>query len=51
MAFPNLPHFLDTDGTKVTQALAVHYYIADKYCPQLLGTNLKEKGMLAMIEQ
>ena len=49
MPFPNLPHFLDTDGTKVTQALAIHYYIADKYMPELLGTTLKEKGMLLMV--
>ena len=37
--FPNLPHFIDTDGYAVTETLAIHEYIAAKWAPELLGSN------------
>jgi len=36
--FPNLPYFVDTDGTQITETVAIHQYIAQKWMPELLGT-------------
>ena len=35
--FPNLPYITDGDFT-ITESVAVHRYICDKYKPELLGT-------------
>lgn len=34
--FPNLPYFIDGDY-KITETLAIHAYIAEKWNPELLG--------------
>lgn len=48
--FPNLPHFIDTDGYAVTEALAIHEYIAAKWAPELLGANYQDRANVAMIQ-
>ena len=42
--FPNLPYFMDTDGFKMTESVAIHQYIADKWAPNLLGASVEEKA-------
>jgi hypothetical protein len=44
--FPNLPYLKDTDGTKITETAAVHYYIAEKWNPELLGTTPQERAVV-----
>lgn len=34
--FPNLP-YMDDNGFKLTEHMAIHYYLADKYNPELRG--------------
>jgi glutathione S-transferase len=41
--FPNLPYFIDED-VKITEHMAIHQYVADKYMPELLGRTLEEKA-------
>ena len=41
--FPNLPYFTDSD-IKITEHMAIHQYIADKWMPELLGRTLEEKA-------
>ena len=36
--FPNLPYFKDGD-LSLTESIAIHRYIADKWKPELLGTD------------
>ena len=36
MDFPNLPYIIDGDF-KLSETYAVHQYIAQKYCPDVLG--------------
>ena len=36
--FPNLPYLFDGE-TKLTETLAIHRYLADKYAPSLLGSD------------
>ena len=43
MPFANLPHLIDGDF-KVTETIAVHQYIAQKFCPQVLGSTPQERG-------
>ena len=38
MDFPNLPYFIDGD-VKISETLAIHHYIAQKYKPELLGAS------------
>ena len=47
--FPNLPYFIDTDGFKMTESIAIHQYIADKWMPDLLGTSIEERARVQMI--
>ena len=35
-AYPNLPYLIDED-VKLTETIAIHRYLADKYMPELLG--------------
>lgn len=46
--FPNLPYFIDGD-IRLTEHLAIHKYVADKWMPSLLGTNLYEKAHVDML--
>ena len=50
MDFPNLPYFLDLDNNKVTETLAIHYYIADKWNPDLLGKTVEERAIVEMLK-
>ena len=49
LGFASLPYFCDTDGTKVTEHLAISSYICDKYKPELNGRNLKERATIEML--
>lgn len=42
--FPNLPYFVDTDGTQITESAAIHVYIAQKWNPELLGNTPQERA-------
>lgn len=46
--FPNLPYFIDSDA-KITEHMAIHQYIADKWMPELLGRTLEEKAQVDML--
>lgn len=46
--FPNLPYFIDGD-IRLTEHLAIHKYVADKWMPSLLGTNLYERAHVDML--
>ena len=43
LAFPNLPYLFDGDHS-MTETAAIHIYLADKYKPELLGTNPQERA-------
>ena len=50
-AFPNLPYFINGD-LKLSETMAIHKYIADKWNPELLGKDAEtraEVNMVAMI--
>lgn len=46
--FPNLPYFIDGD-TRLTEHMAIHKYVADKWMPSLLGCSLYEKAHVDML--
>ena len=46
--FPNLPYFIDND-LRITEHLAIHQYVADKWMPSLLGTTVEEKAQIDML--
>lgn len=46
--FPNLPYFIDGE-VKITEHMAIHQYIADKYMPSLLGRTIEEKATVDML--
>ena len=48
MDFPNLPYFED-NGFKMSETLAIHQYIADKWMPQLLGETPEERADVDMM--
>ena len=48
LAFPNLPYLIDGDHS-MTETAAIHKYLADKYKPELLGSNPQERGHVQMI--
>ena len=43
MEFPNLPYIIDGDF-KLSETIAVQFYIAEKYCPALLGSTPEQKA-------
>lgn len=47
--FPNLPYFIDADGTRLTETKAIAIYIADKYKPELLGKTPEERAKVEML--
>lgn len=44
-----MPYFIDTDGSSMTEALAIHKYIAEKWNKNLLGTSVEERADIEMI--
>lgn len=48
LEFPNLPYFID-GNVKMTETLAIHQYIADKWDPTLLGNTPKERAHVMMM--
>lgn len=46
--FPNLPYFIDGD-LHLTETLAIHIYIADKWKPELLGSTPEERAFVNML--
>ena len=49
MPFPNLPYFFDGPDFKLTESLAIHKYIADKWQPELLGRDVAERANVNML--
>jgi len=49
MPFPNLPYFVDTDGFKLSETMAIHQYIAENWNPELAGATVEERGKLDMV--
>lgn len=43
MELPNLPYLMDGDY-KISESLAIARYICNKYCPELSGRDVNEKG-------
>lgn len=46
--FPNLPYFIDSD-LRITEHMAIHQYIADKWMPELLGKSLAQRAKVDML--
>lgn len=46
--WPNLPFIIDGD-VNVTETVAVHRYICDKFKPELLGSNPAEKAKVSQL--
>jgi len=49
LKYPNLPYLFDGD-VKLTETIAIHRYLADKYKPALLGTTEKQRAEVSMLE-
>ena len=49
MPFPNLPYFVDSDGFKLSESMAIHQYIAENWNPELAGATIEERGKLDMV--
>jgi len=43
MDFPNLPYLI-CDDFKISETLAVHQYIAAKFCPEILGKTAEDRA-------
>ena len=50
MDFANLPYVIDGDF-KISETYAVHNYIAQKYCPELIGETPQEKARCHMLQR
>ena len=46
-----MPYFIDTDGFTLTESLAIHEYIAQKWMPELLGRTVYERAKVSMISK
>lgn len=46
--FPNLPYLIDGE-TKLTETSAIHYYLAQKYDPALIGTSPEQMAKVQML--
>ena len=46
--FPNIPYFKDGD-LAITESLAIHRYIADKWKPELLGSDAQHRAHVSML--
>ena len=46
--FPNLPYFINGDF-RITETVAIHKYIADKWNPEVLGTTPEERARVNML--
>ena len=46
--FPNLPYFIDGD-VRISEHMAIHQYIAEKWMPELLGRTLEERAKVDML--
>ena len=49
LPYPNLPYLMDGD-VKLTETIAIHRYLADKYMPELLGRTEAERAEVSMLE-
>ena len=50
MDFPNLP-YITVGDFKLSETAAIHFYIAEKYCPSLLGLTLQEKARVIQLHK
>ena len=48
MELPNLPYFHD-GNVKISESLAIHQYIADKWDPEMNGLNPKDRAKVFMM--
>ena len=48
--FPNLPYFIDGD-VNITETFAIHRYIAEKWKPELCGTNPADRARITMVSK
>ena len=46
--FPNLPYLIDGDF-KMSETVPMHKYLADKYCPDLLGKTPQDRANVNML--
>ena len=49
LKYPNLPYLFDGD-VKLTETIAIHRYLADRYRPELLGRTEKQRAEVSMLE-
>ena len=49
LPYPNLPYLMDED-VKLTETIAIHRYLADKYMPELLGRTESDRAEVTMLE-
>ena len=49
LPLPNLPYMIDED-VKLTESIAIHRYLADKYMPELLGRTETQRAEVSMLE-
>eukprot|EP00640_Fibrocapsa_japonica_P004326 CAMPEP_0113952318 /NCGR_PEP_ID=MMETSP1339-20121228/90341_1 /TAXON_ID=94617 /ORGANISM="Fibrocapsa japonica" /LENGTH=229 /DNA_ID=CAMNT_0000960899 /DNA_START=125 /DNA_END=814 /DNA_ORIENTATION=+ /assembly_acc=CAM_ASM_000762 len=47
--FPNLPYLIDGD-LSITETMAIHRYLADKYKPELMGSDTVQRAQIGMLE-
>ena len=50
MDFPNLPYIIVGDF-KLSETAAIHFYIAEKFCPSLLGRTPQEKARVIQLHK
>ena len=51
MGFPNLPYFVDTNGYRLSESLAIQQYTAEKWMPSLLGSTPEKRAEIDMLAQ
>ena len=50
LPFANIPYWIDGEF-KLTETMAIHTYLAEKYMPELLGKDVQQRALNAMTER